>query len=172
MLCTIKLFFNEIYLEGYNMNRFQKGFTIIELVLVIVILAILAAFAIPKFIDLAGTARSLTVQSLQGTVRSAANLVHADSIAQGNTNTNTTDTVEVSGQVIELAYGYPQNGATNIGAVVTDTDGFIFNEGATDTWVKISNNGAQLTNCQVSYVQSTGPNQSPAINIRTDGCGS
>ncbi|MDP2153412.1 MAG: prepilin-type N-terminal cleavage/methylation domain-containing protein [Methylotenera sp.] len=53
----------------------QRGFTLIELVVVIVILGILASSALPKFINLGREARVAAIQSLAGSVRSSMHLV-------------------------------------------------------------------------------------------------
>ena len=60
-----------------NSLNAQKGFTLIELVVVIVILGILAATAAPKFIDLTGDARRSVMEGVQGSINSAVNLAHA-----------------------------------------------------------------------------------------------
>ena len=57
----------------------QKGFTLIELVVVIVLLGILAAVAIPQFTDLAGEARSAVGQGSCGALQSSAVLLYASS---------------------------------------------------------------------------------------------
>tara|TARA_R110002167_G_scaffold194358_2_gene397036 strand:+ start:1226 stop:1729 length:504 start_codon:yes stop_codon:yes gene_type:complete len=64
------------------MNKYQ-GFTLIELVVVIAILGILAAFALPKFADLSDKAHEASVQSTGGSFVSSVNLVRAQWLANG-----------------------------------------------------------------------------------------
>jgi len=67
--------------------RHQQGFTLIELVMVIVILGILAAVAIPRFIDLAGNAQTAAVQGVAGSLASASAINYSGCNALGNVPT-------------------------------------------------------------------------------------
>ena len=66
------------------MNKQQSGFTLIELIMVIVILGILAATALPKFVDLSGDAEDAAKDGVRGAVMSAIAIQYAKNAAGGN----------------------------------------------------------------------------------------
>ena len=65
-----------------------SGFTLIELIMVIVILGVLSAFALPRFADLGGDARLASLNALAGTLRSSSNIAHAQQLADGNSGSS------------------------------------------------------------------------------------
>jgi prepilin-type N-terminal cleavage/methylation domain-containing protein len=64
--------------------RKNKGFTLIELVVVIVILGIISAVAIPTYVDLRTTALDNSLKANLGTIRSSIALQHSSNLLLGN----------------------------------------------------------------------------------------
>jgi MSHA pilin protein MshB len=75
----------------------QAGFTLIELVIVVVILGFLAVTAIPKFIDLTEQAKQANIEGMAGGFASAVSLVRAQWEAEGRTNDGTNNTTVYDG---------------------------------------------------------------------------
>lgn len=96
----------------------QAGFTIIELIVVIALLGILGAVALPRFINVTEDAHRASVQGVAGALASAVSLVRAQAIVE---NTASGNTLAIDGtNIIVNAQRAPVN--TN-GAVITNGSG-------------------------------------------------
>jgi MSHA pilin protein MshA len=98
-----------------------KGFTLIELVVVIVILGILSAVAAPKFINLSSDARISVMEALYASIKTAADQAKLKAYIAGaanNERSSSTNLPEVfiNGQSMELKYGYPESYADGANA--------------------------------------------------------
>ncbi|MCE9685915.1 type II secretion system GspH family protein [Shewanella sp. AS16] len=83
----------------------QQGFTLIELVVVIIILGILAVTAAPKFINLQGDARVSALQGLKGAIQGANSLVYSKAALSGSETGDTTVTI-ATGVTVATLDGY------------------------------------------------------------------
>ena len=102
----------------------QAGFTLIELIMVIVILGILSAVAAPKFLDLTGDAQKAASESIHGTIQSTMSVAFASHRAGGLTGTGDGDDAYITNctSLENFLDGGLPNGTTCDGTVVTFPD--------------------------------------------------
>jgi MSHA pilin protein MshA len=101
--------------------RQQSGFTLIELVVVIVILGILAAFAVPRFVGMQEEARRSAMEGLQGSLHGAASLAHGKQLAAEK---GPDISIEASGKTITMDGGWPSANSSGIVRMIQDTSGY------------------------------------------------
>lgn len=157
-------------------NQKQQGFTLIELVIVIVILGVLAATAAPKFINLTGDAKGATLQAVKGSIETAMAGVYAKALIKG-VNNSSSSTVTVNGSTVYTVYGYPRGYSTDM-ANLLDIDANKFSiknsggAGSRTYYVYIKGNTAPTAttdNCIVAYTEATSATTRPTV-VFNSGC--
>jgi len=168
-----------------SMNAAQRGFTLIELIVVISIIAILAINALPRLIETQRDARVAKAQSIYALLRSASALAHSrclldiSSAAPNQTLVNCNSNppaVDMEGIMVVIRNRYPAASADGIDTAAQINGG---NDG-----LNISNGGGVPTRfydlaggtapeCRVSYQEATvngGVYSAPVISVVTTGC--
>ena len=156
------------------MKNTKTGFTLIELVVTLSVIAILAALALPRYIALQTQARVAKTQAIFGGIRSAAALAHAQVLAT-NTVTSGPTSISMEGVTVNIVNGYPTADANGI---VTATqmnplaDQITISGGGPNAGdlLTININGGTAGTCTVTYQASAAANTSPGIGSNTTGC--
>lgn len=144
-----------------------NGFTLIELIVVIVILGILAATALPRFINMQADARIAAVNGMAGGMRSAVAVVQSRYILTGNNTSTAVLAQDGTSIAVVAASGIPLATATGIERALQSIDGFtppIYAVGPPAIATFRPTNGGSI-NCQVSYAQATG-----LVTVDTSNC--
>jgi MSHA pilin protein MshA len=148
---------------GSPIMKKQAGFTLIELIMVIVILGILSAFALPRFANLSGEAEQASMEGALASVKSASAISHAQYLAAGATETSASSGVfyiDLEGEYIEIVNCYPGADTTNDAASTTTAPASIcvaagidsdFTCTSTGTTVAVTNDSGS---CTFSYTEA------------------
>jgi len=175
-------------------NKTQQGFTLVELIIVIVILGILAVTAAPRFLNFQGDAKASVLDGVAGSLKSGLKIVEGKAIIAGlnkavlaclDANSNVviadagTSNDECDTNEFKLTYGSPALDTASVTAIAEFSDGIAValepsTGGATPvagTKVFIANNAADLTNadCRVEYTPATSTDAA-SVEVKNTGC--
>ncbi|MDT0582243.1 MULTISPECIES: prepilin-type N-terminal cleavage/methylation domain-containing protein [Alteromonadaceae] len=161
-----------------NQMTNQKGFTLIELIIVIVILGILAVTAAPRFIDLQTDARAQTLEGVKAALQGSSQLVYAKAAIAGVQSSATAVNVTVNGAAVSTVNGYPNAAVITSAANVvpfldlSTGDFAVINVDTTlaaGEFIIAFAGETATNNCYVRYVNA-GANAAPGITTVATGC--
>ena len=161
------------------MRRNNGGFTLIELIVVIVILGILAVTAAPKFIDLQSDARLATLNGMKAAINSAVSLTYGKSLVLGKEKADE-GSITINGSPVTVCYGYPCYAHDRIEAVLDIGDFAECVEGVSGDWcykeraadksidIYIANGYTANSQCFVTYTESSAAGSAPKVALPSD----
>ncbi|MDN3717332.1 prepilin-type N-terminal cleavage/methylation domain-containing protein [Vibrio breoganii] len=154
------------------MNK-QRGFTLIELVVVIVILGILAVTAAPRFLNLQSDARVSALQGMKGAMAGAGSIVYGKAAING-VETAISGAIDNGNQSISIVYGYPEASSAGIGNAVQgleDGTEWQLAENGNEAYVTFADRAApDGSDCSVVYKNAEDQFSTPQITVVETGC--
>ena len=163
-------------------KHLSKGFTIIELVVVIVILGIVSVTAASKFLNLQTDARISTLNGLKGGMEGASAMLYGKTSALG-LDRAASASVNVEGDDISVVYGYPAAINSDAWSILIEStfldaewgvgnaDWYFTNSNGTDGKIIYApaSRKREGDNCYLEYQEAT-ESTTPVFTLTTDGC--
>ncbi|GGB57545.1 type II secretion system protein [Shewanella inventionis] len=166
----------------FTMQKQQHGFTLIELVVVIIILGILAVVAAPKFINLKSDAVIANLNGLQGALKSANTLVYSKAVLAGQEKLEP-GSVTLNASAVSTTVGYITPLGANVALVLdgsfevmvnaNDTitaDWGIFNVSGGKSMYIVPKGFATFDSCNLLYNVDSSKTEPAFYSLTTSGC--
>lgn len=163
----------------------QKGFTLIELVVVIIILGILAVVAAPKFINVKSDAYAASMQGVAAAISSGKTMVYSACVVSstcdetlGPTGNALNNSIVIQGEAITLAFGYPRHTPAGIARMVNIKDVSNGGEFRLTTYTSGGRPGLRIrpnadfsaNDCEIRYSQPLAAGELPLVEAELDDC--
>lgn len=158
-------------------RKLQAGFTLIELIIVITIIGILAAIALPRYIAAQTDARVAKMQAIYGSIRTAAALAKARceldrAAAAAALCAGGAGTVTMDGQAVDMVNFYPAATATGIDLAANidaANDNMTIAGAGPRTFTANGVNAANVATCRITYTAAA-LNAAPTITLNATNC--
>ncbi|MTJ01683.1 type II secretion system protein [Idiomarina piscisalsi] len=156
--------------------RRSKGFTLVELIIVIVVLGVLSATAAPQFINFSNDAETSRLHGLEASLKSALDMTYGKAAIQGIEKQSATclggkfDDVNIScpdGGIL-LFYGYPAPKESALSQVI-QLDDWAVSEVGIGNVIGLAADEDSLMNCYVNYIGATSTSE-PEVKVYADNC--
>lgn len=150
-----------------KLSNKQKGFTLIELIITILIISVLASFAIPKYANLKTEATETMVDNLHGSILSASNTIFAEAVLTNKESSASGDSLSIKGATVNLTYGYPSANTRSVSGMLSFDDSYTISRVDAETMLISFQDKDE---CGVTYKVAASTSDEPTLTKLKTGC--